>query len=147
MLVVDGWEEAYTAQFSGAGGSKGKRPIVVSYATSPAAEVIFATKPPKTAPTAVVTDSCFRQIELAGVLDGREEREGRPGVHRLHALRAVPGGDAREHVRAARARRDAAARGVPQVRRLAAEPLELPAEEIGSNRDRWIDEWTQVVLR
>ena len=35
VLVVDGWEEAYTAQFSGAGGSKGKRPIVVSYATSP----------------------------------------------------------------------------------------------------------------
>ena len=42
MLVVDGWEEAYTARFSGAGGSKGDRPIVVSYASSPPAEVIFA---------------------------------------------------------------------------------------------------------
>ena len=36
---------------------------------------------------------------------------------------------------------------VPQVRRVPAEPLELPAEEIGRNRDRWIDEWTRVVLR
>jgi thiamine transport system substrate-binding protein len=26
-------------------------------------------------------------------------------------------------------------------------PLELPAAEIGSNRDRWIDEWTRIVLR
>ncbi len=26
-------------------------------------------------------------------------------------------------------------------------PLELPAAEIGANRDRWIDEWTQTVLR
>jgi thiamine transport system substrate-binding protein len=26
-------------------------------------------------------------------------------------------------------------------------PLELPAAEIGSNRDRWIDAWTQAVLR
>ena len=76
VLVVDGWEEAYTAQFSGAGGSKGKRPIVVSYATSPAAEVIFAKTPPKTAPTAVVADSCFRQIELAGVLDGAKNAKG-----------------------------------------------------------------------
>ena len=45
VLAVDGWEEAYTQQFSGAAGSPGKRPIVVSYATSPAAEVIFASKP------------------------------------------------------------------------------------------------------
>ena len=76
VLAVDGWEEAYTARFSGAGGSKGKRPIVVSYATSPAAEVIFAKTPPTTAPTAVVADSCFRQIELAGVLDGARNEKG-----------------------------------------------------------------------
>ena len=41
VLVVDGWEDAYYAQFSGSAGSKGKRPIVVSYASSPPAEVIF----------------------------------------------------------------------------------------------------------
>ncbi|HET8969232.1 MAG TPA: thiamine ABC transporter substrate-binding protein, partial [Gaiellaceae bacterium] len=35
VLVVDGWEEAYTARFSGAAGSKGNRPLVVSYASSP----------------------------------------------------------------------------------------------------------------
>ena len=28
-----------------------------------------------------------------------------------------------------------------------AKPLELPAAEIGRNRDRWIDEWTRAVLR
>ena len=43
--------------------------------------------------------------------------------------------------------RDAAAGGVPPLRRLPAHPLELPAAEIGSNRDRWIDAWTQAVLR
>ena len=46
VLVVDGWEEAYTSRFSGAAGSKGKRPIVVSYASSPPAEVIFAEAAP-----------------------------------------------------------------------------------------------------
>ena len=148
VLVVDGWEEAYTARFSGAGGSKGKRPIVVSYATSPAAEVIFAAKPPATAPTAVVADSCFRQIELAGVLDGREERRGCPRPDRLHAVAAVPGGGSRQHVRACRYGTE---HPLPDAfRRYAvspAHPLELPAAEIGRNRDRWIDEWTQTVLR
>ena len=74
VLVVDGWEEAYTAQFSGAGGSKGKRPIVVSYASSPPAEVMFATKPTKTARPPPCRRRCFRQIEFAGVLRARRTR-------------------------------------------------------------------------
>lgn len=34
VLVVDGWTEAYTVEFSGSSG-KGTRPLVVSYASSP----------------------------------------------------------------------------------------------------------------
>ena len=76
VLAVDGWEEAYTQQFSGAAGSPGKRPIVVSYATSPAAEVIFASKPLDTSPTAAVEDGCYRQVEYAGVLRGAANEDG-----------------------------------------------------------------------
>ena len=75
VLVVDGWEEAYTARFSGAAGSQGSRPIVVSYASSPPAEVIFRTPRPKEAPTAVVEDG-YRQIEFAGILRGARNEEG-----------------------------------------------------------------------
>ena len=42
VLVVDGWEDAYYVALLRLGGSKGKRPVVVSYASSPPAEVIFA---------------------------------------------------------------------------------------------------------
>lgn len=76
VLVTDGWETAYTQQFSGAAGSPGTRPIVVSYATSPAAEVIFAGKPLTESPTAVVEDGCFRQVEYAGVLRGAKNVAG-----------------------------------------------------------------------
>ena len=76
VLVVDGWEEAYYARFSGSAGSKGKRPIVVSYASSPPAEVIFRDPRPAEAPTGVVEQSCFRQIELAGVLRGARNEAG-----------------------------------------------------------------------
>ena len=147
VLVVDGWEEAYTQRFSGAGGSKGTRPIVVSYATSPAAEVLFATKSPATAPTAAITASCFRQVELAGVLDGAKNVEG---AHELidfmlseRFQAALPESMFVLPVRNGTPLPDA-------FRRYAVappEPLELPAAEIGANRDRWIDEWTQTVLR
>jgi thiamine transport system substrate-binding protein len=147
VLVVDGWEEAYTARFSGAGGSKGKLPIVVSYATSPAAEVIFAAKPPATAPTAVVTGSCFRQIELAGVLAGAKNVEGARALidfmlsERFQA--SVPDSMFVLPVRTRTPLPDAFRRYAVSP----AHPLELPAAEIGRNRDRWIDEWTQTVLR
>ena len=147
VLVVDGWEEAYAARFSGAGGGKGKRPIVVSYATSPAAEVIFAAKPPATAPTAVVADSCFRQIELAGVLDGAKNVAG------AHVLidfmlserfqTSVPESMFVLPVRDGTRLPDAFRRYAVSPPR----PLELPTAEIGRNRDRWIDEWTRTVLR
>ena len=147
VLVVDGWEEAYTAQFSGAGGSKGKRPIVVSYATSPPAEVMFATKPTKTAPTAAVTATCFRQVELAGVLEGAKNEKGaRALIDFMLAERfqkALP-----ESMFVLPVREGTPL--PPVFRKYAAfptKPFSLPAEEIGRNRDRWIDEWTRVVLR
>jgi thiamine transport system substrate-binding protein len=65
--VVAGWEQAYNSSFSGSAG-KGERPLVVSYATSPPAEVIYADPRPSTAPTGVLTKTCFRQIEGVGAV-------------------------------------------------------------------------------
>ena len=74
VLVVNDWESAYYTSFSGGAGT-GDRPIVVSYATSPAAEVVFAETPLPEAPTGVITDGCFRQVEYAGVLHGTKAPE------------------------------------------------------------------------
>lgn len=70
--VVDSWESAYYERFSGSAGSAGDRPLVVSYASSPPAEVVFADPPVDTAPTGVVEGTCFRQTEYAGVLAGTD---------------------------------------------------------------------------
>ena len=69
VLIVDGWTEAYYTEFSGSSG-KGERPIVVSYGSSPPAEMIYASPVPKTAPTAVASLTCYRQVEFAGILRG-----------------------------------------------------------------------------
>lgn len=68
VLVVESWSDAYYGHFTAA--SDGERPIVVSYATSPPAEVIFADPRPSEAPTAVAALTCFRQYEFAGILRG-----------------------------------------------------------------------------
>ena len=60
-----------------AGGGKGDRPLVVSYATSPPAEIVYAADPKPTSPsTSVMTDGCYRQVEYAGVLAGAANPEG-----------------------------------------------------------------------
>jgi thiamine transport system substrate-binding protein len=73
--VSDSWDTAYYQRFSGSAGSKGDKPLVVSYASSPPAEVVFANPPRTDAPTGVSTDTCFRQIEYAGVLRGTSHTE------------------------------------------------------------------------
>lgn len=147
VLAVDGWEEAYTQQFSGASGSPGKRPIVVSYASSPAAEVIFASKPLETAPTAAVEDGCYRQVEYAGVLRGAKNEDGAKELVDFMLSRRfqadVPGSMFVYPVRA----------GVPLPEAFVKhaivpkDPLALPAAEIDENRDRWLAAWTDIVVR
>ncbi len=77
--VVDGWDQAYNEVFSGSAGgkkAKGDRPLVVSYASSPPAEVIFADPKPAQAPTGVAEGTCFRQVEFAGLLSNAKNAAG-----------------------------------------------------------------------
>jgi thiamine transport system substrate-binding protein len=147
VLVVDGWEEAYTVRFSGAAGSHGERPIVVSYASSPPAEVIFRKPRPATAPTAVIEDSCFRQIEFAGILRGaRNEKGAKELVDFMLSKRFQEDIPLNMFVFPV----NGEATLPPEFVRYAvvpASPLSLAPEEIEANRARWVDEWTRTVLR
>ena len=73
VKVVDGWTEAYTVEFSGSSG-KGNRPLVVSYASSPPAEVVYSDPPVTEPPTGVVDSTCFHQVEFAGILRGTKSK-------------------------------------------------------------------------
>jgi thiamine transport system substrate-binding protein len=76
VRVAPDWETAYFAEFSG-GTSAGDRPLVVSYGSSPPFEVIYAETPIEAPTTGVMIgeESCFRQIEFAGILAGTPRRE------------------------------------------------------------------------
>jgi thiamine transport system substrate-binding protein len=72
VLVANDWTTAYYTHFSGSSG-KGPRSLVVSYATSPAAEVFFSEGKLTEPPTGNVAFGAFRQVEYAGVLKGAKQ--------------------------------------------------------------------------
>jgi thiamine transport system substrate-binding protein len=147
LLVVDGWEEAYTVRFSGAAGSRGNRPIVVSYASSPPAEVYYRRPRPEEAPTAVVESSCFRQIELAGILRGARNEDGARKLIDFMLSRRFQE-DIPLSMFVFPVNREADLPAVFERFAVVPEsPLELPSDEIEANREEWIDEWTRIVLR
>ena len=144
--AVESWDIAYYERFSGSSGA-GPRPLVVSYASSPPAEVLFADPPRSDAPTAVVAETCFRQVEFAGVLRGGDHPdEARKLVDFLvsNAFQTeVP-----LNLFVWPARRDVV---LPQVftdhSEVVADPLTIEPGAIAANRETWVDEWTAVVIR
>ncbi len=116
VRVDDDWNQAYENDFT-AGGGSGDRPIVVSYGSDPAADVIGSSPHRDTPNVGVIASTCFRQIEYRGRAARRAQRPGRAGACRLHADAAFPGRHAVADVReSGRERRQAAAR-VHQVGR------------------------------
>jgi thiamine transport system substrate-binding protein len=74
VKITPGWDAAYYTDFTKNGGSK---PIVVSYASSPAAEVFYSKDKLTDAPTAnlLLPGSSFLQIEGVAVLKGAKNRD------------------------------------------------------------------------
>jgi len=148
VAIVDGWETAYRTNFSGSSGH-GPQPMVVSYASSPAAEVVFAETPLEDAPTASIIgpDTCFRQIEFVGILKGTDQQalakkfvdfmlgkqfqEDMPlqmFVYPVNLNAALP----EEFTKYAQ---------TPD------QPAVSSPDEIAANRDEWIQTWTDIVLK
>lgn len=147
VLVADGWEAAYYGSFTAA--SDGDRPIVVSYASSPPAEVYFAEEPLQEAPTAaVVTDgSCFRQIEFVGILKGSEhEAQAQQLVDFL--LDKTFQEDIPLHMFVFPANETAVLPEVfAQFSQIPDQPATIPPQDISAKREIWIEAWTNTVLR
>jgi thiamine transport system substrate-binding protein len=147
VKVVDGWEQAYSTEFSGSAG-KGNYPLVVSYASSPPAEVVNAEGPkPTDAPTGVLLDTCFRQIEFAGILKGTEhEKAAKQFVDFLLSPRFQEDMPLQMYVFPVREGVKLPAE-FTKFAEVPSKPLVLPTRDIARNRDTWIREWTDTVLR
>ncbi len=72
VQVAPSWDDAYYNDYTVSGGD---RPLVVSYASSPPAEVVFSEGTRTEPASSVMTDTCVTQVEYAGVLKGAEHPE------------------------------------------------------------------------
>jgi thiamine transport system substrate-binding protein len=147
VVVVDGWQTAYYTNFSGSSGH-GAQPLVVSYASSPAAEVVFATTPLTDSPIASILGpaTCFRQVEFVGILKGtkhlalarkfvdfmlgRQFQEDMPlqmYVYPVNSLARLPD-------------------VFVKYAQIADQPAVLNPAVIAGGRDQWVLAWTQTVL-
>ena len=148
VLVVDGWETAYNTEFSGAAG-KGSRPIVVSYNSSPAFEVIYAQPPVEQPSTAAIVGpmTCFRQIEFVGILKGNKSRDLAEKWIDFMLSRAFQEDMPLQMF--VYPVLDGAKIPVEfsQFAQTPEQPATLNPSEIGKNRDQWITDWTKTVLQ
>jgi thiamine transport system substrate-binding protein len=146
VVVADGWETAYYTNFSASSG-QGPQPMVVSYASSPAAEVFFASEPLTESPTASIVASgmCFRQIEFVGILKngqnrdlaekfidfmlGKQFQEDMPlnmFVYPVNQTAQLP-------------------EVFTKYAQVAEQPASITYDDIATNRDVWIEAWVDVM--
>ncbi|WP_371576639.1 thiamine ABC transporter substrate binding subunit [Streptomyces sp. NBC_01314] len=150
VKVVNGWEQAYYQEFSGSTDGKkagGDRPLVVSYASSPPAEVVYADPKPKTAPTGVATGTCFRQIEFAGLLSNAKNAEGGKAlIDFLISKRFQEDMPLNMFVYPV-----VEGASVPaeftEYGPAAKDPATMAPEKIAENRDQWVKSWASLVLK
>jgi thiamine transport system substrate-binding protein len=147
LVVVDGWETAYYTNFSGSSGH-GPQPLVVSYASSPAAEVVYATTPLTDSPIGSINGpgTCFRQIEFVGILKGtRQPGLARKFVDFMLGQQFQEDMPLQMYVYPVNTTAK-----LPDVfvkyNQIPAQPAALDPAVIASNRDQWIQAWTQAVL-
>lgn len=147
VVVVNDWDTAYYTNFSASSG-KGLQPMVVSYATSPAAEVIYASEPLTESPTASIIgkNTCFRQVEYAGILKGtknlslaqkfidfmldvqfQEDIPLQMFMYPVNHNASLPA-------------------EFEKYAQSASDPAVLDPALISEKRDRWINDWTEVML-
>lgn len=145
LKVVKGWSEAYYTDFAR---NKGAYPLVVSYATSPAAEVFYSKAKVTESPTASLNlkGGVFRQVEGVGLVKGGRQRAA--ALKFIDFMRSEPVQQTLQTemwmypVRAKTVR--------AEVMRHAAEPTEFEsptAQVVASKGAEWVARWTKVVLK
>jgi len=139
--LTKGWEDAYNVDFT-QGGGDGERPIVLSYDSSPA----FTVADGKSS-TSALLDTCFEQVEYAGVIEGAENAEGGQALVEFlvspEVQAALPTSMYVFPV----------AEGVelpPEWAKFAEQPTEpyaVDPAEVAANRETWLREWSDVTSR
>lgn len=141
VKLASGWTDAYTVDFTAGGGKDGTRPIVLSYASSIPFTIDKTTGKPT---TSALLDTCFRQVEYAGVLSGAKHPEAGAAFVRFLQSPAVQAAipDSMYMFPADPATELPA--DWAEHAKVAEKPLTVPPADIEANRIAWLDEWSTI---
>ncbi len=146
IRVVDDWTAAYETDFT-AGGGSGDRPIVVSYASSPPADVVGSTPHRDMPRVSVVPTTCFEQFEFAGVLRHAGNPDGARALVDFMLSRQFQD-DMPLEMYVDPVVTSAQVPAVYAKWRVTPEhPYVIDPATIGAHRDAWIKQWTDIVTR
>jgi thiamine transport system substrate-binding protein len=142
VKVADSWEDAYYVDFSGAG-EGGERPLALSYATSPAFTV---NEDGSETTTSALLETCFRQVEYAGVLAGANNPEGAQALVDFLLTQDVQAA-LPESMYMYPA--DSSVQLPADWEKFAPQadaPFEVEPADVSEHRDEWIERWTETVV-
>ena len=140
VKITEGWSQAFNVDYS-AGEGKGSFPMMVSYGSSPAYAVNDAGTESS---TGVITDTCFRQIEYAGVLTGAKNPEGAKKFIEFLLSDEVQSAISKAtymHPYAGKA-----PEALEKFGPLAEKPARVDPQEIQKNSATWLKTWQETVL-
>jgi thiamine transport system substrate-binding protein len=137
------WTTAYQTDFSKSGG---KYPLVVSYGSSPPAEVFYSGDWVAAPPTGVMENTCFRQTEYVGVMRGTKNPNiAQKLVDYLLAKKFQESMPLSLFVYPVNP--DAQLPKIFEQFAVKPEtPLTLAPEDIEKNRESWLDTWRTIAL-
>ena len=148
VKVVKGWTEAYYTEFTRNGGT---RPIVVSYASSPAAEVFYGKEKMTESPTAnlFLKGGVFRQVEGVALVKGGNPAAREAAGKFIEFLRSAPVQQALQTTMWMFPVETGVAR-VDVMKAHATEPSAFDnpsATEMSTKGQSWLQRWTKTVLK
>jgi len=138
-LLTSGWSEAYQGDFT-QGGGKGARPIVLSYDSSPA----FTVDGKGGTSTSALLDTCFTQVEYAGVLAGAANPEGARALVEFMTGPEVQAALPDSMYVFPVADDTPLPEDWASFAEQPTDPWEVDPAEVAANRDAWLTEWRDV---
>ena len=138
--ITSGWSDAYGVDFT-AGEGQGDRPIVLSYASSPPFTVPEGGDEPT---TSALLDTCFRQVEYAGVVKGTEQPAGARAFVDLMLDDDVQAGIPESMYMYPASSAVELPEEWARWAKTAEEPLTVDPARIEEQRATWLREWTDI---
>lgn len=143
VKITKGWSDAFSVDYT-AGEGEGDRPLMVSYASSPA---YTANDDLTESSTGALLDTCFHQVEYTGVLEGAKNPEGAKAF--INFMLQVP---QQELISEANYMHPInpeakAPEALEKFGKMADNPHQVDAKTISENQQEWLLEWTEIMSK